>query len=265
MTYKLHLIKQLLGTKGKTYCVYWLLFEQAMKLRPLFFMLVFMSASSSRSETPNSLENVNLTSATITETVVSTPIVSPSSSPWVKPIRLRKELPTVIYVYHDDPDPKAVFVPIGFMGDFKDLHLELGSREHPKEGKTCIKVAYAGYGSRDYQWAGLVWELPGNEWRSAALGGYDLSGMTRLTFWARGAQGGEIISLVRMGGIIGHHRDSGSLSRGPITLTNQWKIYTMDLTTIDLSHIAAPFGWTINRLDNPNGATFFLDEIRFEK
>lgn len=49
-----------------------------------------------------------------------------------------------------------------------------------------------------------------------------------------------------------------------ITLRKAWKKYSIDLTGADLSRVIGGFGWTIKYQSNPNGATFYLDSIRFE-
>ena len=60
----------------------------------------------------------------------------------------------------------------------------------PHSGKTCIRVDYqAGDG-----WGGVVWQSPANDWGDAP-GGFDLTGAKALTFWARGAKGGEAVDF----------------------------------------------------------------------
>lgn len=60
----------------------------------------------------------------------------------------------------------------------------------PHSGETCIRVDY-----KDPQgWAGVVWQSPAGDWGDKP-GGWNLSGAERLSFWARGARGGEIVKF----------------------------------------------------------------------
>jgi hypothetical protein len=171
--------------------------------------------------------------------------------------------PPMLYIYADQRSPKNHFSPTGWMGDREDLAFEEGSTDHPREGSTCIKIRYSAAGSHNFQWAGLFWQERFNEW-AGRPSGYDLSGMKRLTFWARGERGGEVISQFKVGGVIGNHHDSGSAQIGPVPLGKNWKRYSIDLSDINRSRIIGGFSFVTTFLDNPSGATFYLDEIRFE-
>jgi hypothetical protein len=110
---------------------------------------------------------------------------------------------------------------------------------------------------------GIYWQNPANNWGSKK-GGFDLTGMTKLTFWARGAKGGEIIQKFTVGGIKGVYPDSASVEFGPVELTDTWKEYTINLAGHDLSYISSGFGWVITADLNPAGCEFYLDDIKFE-
>lgn len=171
--------------------------------------------------------------------------------------------PPPFYVYANKASPGNHFLPSGWMGDADDLTLDAGNTEHPREGATCIKIRYSAVGSKSHQWAGLFWQERFNEW-AGRPSGYDLSRMKRLAFWARGEKGGEVINQFKVGGVIGSHRDSGSAQIGPVTLGRDWKLYTIDLSKADLSRIVGGFSFALAFMDNPSGADFYLDEIRFE-
>ena len=115
----------------------------------------------------------------------------------------------VFYVYSDKGARVNHFAPSGWMGDYGDIKIDDGSLEDPADGKTCIKVSYNGKAAQGANWAGIYWQHPANNWGDKP-GGFDLSNMKRLTFWARGAQGGEKISEFKVGGITGEHGDSDS-------------------------------------------------------
>jgi len=168
------------------------------------------------------------------------------------------------YVYQDKGSRLNHYIPSGWMGDYGDLKIDDGSTNDPADGKTCVKITYSGKATQGANWAGIFWQHPANNWGEKP-GGFDLSGMKRLTFWARGENGGEKIAEFKMGGITGEHGDSDSASVGPVTLTKEWKKYTIDLADKNLSHIVGGFCWSASRDDNPNGFVIYLDEIRYEQ
>lgn len=167
------------------------------------------------------------------------------------------------YIFADKGSQLNHYAPSGWMGDYGDLKIDDASRDKPKEGTTCFKVTYSGQASQGANWAGIFWQQPANNWGNKP-GGYDLSKYKRLTFWARGAQGGEKIAEFKVGGITGDNPDTDSASVGPVSLTNTWKQYSIDLKGKNLSHIVGGFAWSASRDDNPNGFIFYLDNIRYE-
>jgi hypothetical protein len=148
------------------------------------------------------------------------------------------------------------------MGDWGDLRFIENWADKPHSGKTCIRIEYSAKRSQGAGWAGIYWQNPPNNW-GTIKGGYNLTGTKKLTFWARGEKGGEI-SEFKMGGITGEYPDSASASAGVIELIENWKMYTMDLTNLDLSYISGGFCWVASYYDNPNGCVIFLDDIRYE-
>jgi hypothetical protein len=167
------------------------------------------------------------------------------------------------YVYADRSSINNHFIPSGWMGDFGDVKFELGSKEDPYLGDTCIKTTYTGKASQGARWAGIYWQNPPNNWGTVDKG-FDLSKATKLTFWARGAKGGERIEEFKLGGLMGEFSDSDSAGIGPIILNKEWTQYTIDLKGKDLSYIIGGFCWAANVDMNPDGAVFYLDEIKYE-
>lgn len=170
----------------------------------------------------------------------------------------------VFYIYQDKGSHENHFIPSGWMGDYGDLKLDDGNKEKPQSGSTAIKWTYTGEAKQGANWAGCFWQSPANNWGDKA-GGYDLTAYKRLTFYARGAKGGEKVAEFKVGGITGEHGDSDSQAIGPVTLTPEWKKYTIDLADKNLSNIIGGFAWSASHDDNPNGFVIYLDEIRFEK
>ena len=155
-------------------------------------------------------------------------------------------------------DVTSAFYPSGTMGDWGDVSL-VDSPENPHSGPSCIKITYSAAQSQSTGWAGICWLYPdsntGNE------PGRNLAGSTRLSFWARGALGGEMAEFSLGGG----PADSfAAASTGPVALSTDWQQYSLDLTGKDLSSVASGFCWRAAKSMNPTGCTIYLDDIQFE-
>lgn len=168
------------------------------------------------------------------------------------------------YVYREKAAKENHYVPAGWMGDYSDLKFNDAYKADCADGNTCIEIKYSGEAKQGANWAGIYWTHPAMNWGDKP-GGFDLTGYKKLTFWARGAKGGEQISEFKVGGISGEHGDSDAVSVGPVTLTNQWKKYELSVKDANLSQIIAGFCWAASKDYNPDGFTFYLDEIRFER
>jgi hypothetical protein len=111
------------------------------------------------------------------------------------------------------------------------------------------------------QWAGVVWQHPPNDWGEQP-GGYNLSGATKLTFWARGESGGEKVRFVF--GVINREKPYFDTASGAldVVLSQEWMQYSFDLTGKSLERIKTGFGWTVAGQGRP--VTFYLDDIQYE-
>ena len=167
-------------------------------------------------------------------------------------------------IYADKGTPNNHFVPSGFMPDGKCLTFADTWRENCHTGSSCIKIAYDVACSRQGQkWAGIYWQNPANNWGNRK-GGFDLTGASKLTFWAKGENGGERIEEFKMGGVTGDYPDTDSAGIGPVILTNEWKEYAIDLRGKDLSFISGGFSWSTNVDVNQDNCTFYLDDLKYE-
>ncbi|MDR3632311.1 MAG: glycoside hydrolase family 2 TIM barrel-domain containing protein [Isosphaeraceae bacterium] len=175
------------------------------------------------------------------------------------PVKMPKaKTPALPLVVYEESDRPQGFAPAGWMGNQKAIKLNPACAEEPHSGKTCIRVDY----QDTKEWGGVVWQSPANDWGNLP-GGFDLTGATRLTFWARGAKGGEVVGFEF--GLLGRDKKffdtaSGKLAR--VTLGPEWTLYSLDLAGKDLSRIKTGFCWTLAADGQP--VTFFLDDIRFE-
>lgn len=171
------------------------------------------------------------------------------------------------YVYSDSGSLDNHYIPSGWMPATaaRDLRLDTNWKNYPFSGDSCIRVEYKN--TSGTRWAGIYWQHPANNWGSAPDAGFDLQGATKLTFWARGDKGNEVINEFKIGGISsGDYIDSDSASAGPIQLSDEWKQYSIDLTGRDLSYIIGGFAWATNiDVNDPEGVVFYIDEIKYEK
>jgi len=148
-------------------------------------------------------------------------------------------------------------------------------------GRTSIECSFL---SERLNWGG--WQfvngvLPAGEagprmnWGSFPGAGLDLSGAKSLSFWAKGAKGGERVELFAFG--IGRDPATGrphepypdscrKTSLGYVTLGKQWKRYRLNLRGKKLGYVIGGLGWVTNAPKNGRrDITFYLDEIRFDK
>jgi hypothetical protein len=169
------------------------------------------------------------------------------------------ELPFVVY---DEDREDLPFVPSGWMGDIADLTLDMASTSDPHTGQTCIRIDYDSGGAQG--WAGIYWQAPENNWGDRP-GGYDLDGASALSFWARGAEGGETVTF-GVGGLGGEYRDSlwPARTSGPHKLSERWREYRIDLHDADLHHVIGGFYVTLSGAPDALGDTIvLLDDIRY--
>ncbi len=176
--------------------------------------------------------------------------------PRATPMARKASLPLVIY---DEADrPGAPYVPSGWMGNQKGLRVDEKSTTNPHSGKTCIRVEYR----EPSNWAGVVWQSPANDWGDRP-GGWNWEGAKRVTFWARGAAGGETVKFDL--GLYGREKafyDTGKGSTGPVTLTQEWTRLTIDLQGQDLTRIKSGFAFALEA--KGKAVEFFLDDIQVE-
>jgi hypothetical protein len=194
------------------------------------------------------------------------------------------------FVVYDDRDSGGVhFFPSGWMGDLvnyntetEELIIDDNCSTRPFRGLTCTKITYpidlAQRGVKG--WAGVFWQFPDKNWGSWR--GYDLSHYCfhgeeiQLSFAARGETGEERIKF-QAGGInrplyfnsnfkfqdtFGPVKPNNSLRDGVLKLSRNWRLYSFDLTDKDLRNVIGPFCWVADNDLNPQGATFYLDEMR---
>ncbi len=163
-------------------------------------------------------------------------------------------LPLVLYAENGDPQP---YIPSGYMGTTAAIKMDPACTTQPHSGKTCLQADYTYIDN----WGGVVWQSPVNDWGKLP-GGYDLSGAKTLSFWARGDQGGEVVTFLY--GLLGADAAYSDSSTGKVvaTLTKDWKQYTIDVSSKDLSDIKTGFAWTLAAPGK--SVRFYLDDIKYQ-
>ena len=161
-------------------------------------------------------------------------------------------------VYDDNGSTNNHYVPSGWMGSTGNIQADDGCTNNPHGGATCLRFVY----SAPDQWGGVVWQDPVNDWGDVP-GGWNLTGAKKLSFWARGDKGGEVVSFKF--GVLGpdkKYSDSATGESTDLKLSKNWQVYTIDLTGKDLNRIKTGFVWTLSGQGHP--VVFYLDDIRFE-
>ncbi len=167
------------------------------------------------------------------------------------------------YVYSSTNPASNQFVPSGWMGDYTDVRYTDPYTGNCHVTDKCMQFVYDAKKSQGFGWAGVYWQHPINNWGNQP-GGYNLMGMARVTFWARGEKGGERIERFMVGGISGMYTDSLKTWLGPVTLSREWTKYSIDLSSRSLAYVSGGFSWFTEARFNPDGCTFYLDEIKYE-
>jgi len=153
---------------------------------------------------------------------------------------------------------RGLWAPSGWMGNFDALTVDPVCTESPHSGPTCLEVTY----SSPDGWVGVVWQHPANDWGDRP-GGLDLTGAKRLTLWARGAEGGEIVDFGI--GLLGRGKlypDTVREVLKGVALTREWQRYTIELKGRNLTQVKSPFFWRLEGQGRP--ITFYLDDVKFE-
>ena len=166
-------------------------------------------------------------------------------------------------VYSDYIPGRLKGVPSGWMGDYRDMTLNMNWKDNPHSGESCIKFTYNAKGSRYCDMAGVMWQNPANN-SGEIDGGVNLTGASNVTFWARGEKGKELIDAFTFGGTIGPYSDSDKASTTYIRLKTEWTQYSIDISQCDLTYISSFFGWIAARFNNREGFTIYLDDIQVE-
>jgi len=172
----------------------------------------------------------------------------------------------------------VVFGKSSSPGDENKVFMDPGYAINPHSGTSCIRNQFVAEGEN---WGGWYFQngvlngedtQPKPNWGDYQNAGMNLTGAIKLTFWARGENGGERVEFFAFG--VGRDAfgvpfktypdSSPKVSLGFKTLSKKWKKYTIDLRGKDLSYVIGGFGWVTNApINNNTGITFYLDDIQY--
>lgn len=113
--------------------------------------------------------------------------------------------------------------------------------------------------------AGICWKnRAGNEGEAP---GDDLSaaGYRRITFWAKGEAGGEVVEFRAggLGNVKTRYRETFDVTAGKLKLGTSWTEYSLYVSNADLSSVMTPFCALFHQEDNPGKAVIYLDDIQY--
>lgn len=159
------------------------------------------------------------------------------------------------YIYKDGQnDPYAASA---YMGNYQAMTVETQHDKDVYSGHAALKISY----DQDSDWYGLGLVDPANDW-GEILGGYDISGAKKFTFWAKASE--KNVHATIGFGLIGSDQDFPDTAKKSIDvkLTTKWKKYPISTKKLDLSCIRS--GLTIFSSSYGSGHDIFIDEVVFE-
>jgi hypothetical protein len=171
---------------------------------------------------------------------------------------VEKKVPEMPFVLYDECANPPPFTLDNWLGSQKAIYQDPCWEEQPQSGETCIQVKFNDVG----RWGGGAWLAPQGNWGDHPPL-YDLSNAERLTFWARGEDGGEVVEFsVGLVALDKQYRDSVYKTTGKIVLDQEWKEYEIDLRGRDLSSVITAFSWALPM--QRRRSTFYIDNVRFK-
>jgi hypothetical protein len=144
-------------------------------------------------------------------------------------------------------------------GDADRIEVDEGWTETLRNGDsdgTCIRVS-----SRPGEsgWAAVYWQSAKETGVRPPL---KLEGARRVRFWVRGEAGGEKLHVHLAGSAASELLQAGEV----IELGSEWREVELQLDESKQDPVTGVFGirWIQAGDENPEGLTFYLDDIRFE-
>jgi hypothetical protein len=160
------------------------------------------------------------------------------------------------------------FNPSGWLGDGAEekgkqyVQMFSVASEKPRPGDDNNLVTKVHYRPGSIGWAGVYFLWPANNWGDKPI--KKITGASKISFWAAGQKGTEIVEF-KAGGITGKAcQDSFEVSLGQIALSKEWKRYEISLRNHSPLSVVGAFAWVATGDANPGGLTFYIDDIRYD-
>ena len=161
-----------------------------------------------------------------------------------------------------------IFTPSGWMGDVEFgtnyLAFSVANKNDAHSPPTSIRISYK-FGPK--RWGGIYWQNEPDNWGDKPGNNYSNKGFSKVTFWAKGETGKEVLEF-KSGGISNSRKkyhDSYEETTGRLTLTKEWQQYYINLKTADLSSVIGGFCWVASADYNTDKRiTFYLVDILLE-
>ncbi len=169
-------------------------------------------------------------------------------------------------IVYSEPE-QMLYFPSGWMGG--PIEVDAMEKHRPHSGRACLRITYDPGKKPVKGWAGLYFQHPEGNWGERA--GRDLTGATRLTFWARSEP--PAAAEFKTGGLnrwpyhdAGKpYQDSfGPLSSGVAELGTEWRQYSIDLRSSSLSSVIGAFVWVSNIDQGLGRRSYFIDDITID-
>jgi hypothetical protein len=184
---------------------------------------------------------------------VQEPLLTTTTSSATSAARSKDSVPAL--------DVSLAYPSVESIGAKKRIHWEKTEPVAAHSAPDAWKIDFEKTGD----FAGVCWKNKlGNEGEAP---GDDLSKARyrRLSFWAKGAAGGEVVEF-RAGGLGNmktRYRDSFDVTAGKIRLTPNWSEYAIYVNDVDLSSVMTPFCALFHREDNAAQTVIYLDDIQY--
>ncbi len=175
----------------------------------------------------------------------------------------------------------AGFIPSGWMGDGaanvakakNAIQVEPLSTDDPHSSPYCQRWTYRPKLGHD-GWAAVAWQYPEKNWGEKPGKDWSKRGFTRVTVWARGVKdrSGTLPKVqFKAGGNTNPdptkypNQASFEVEGDFVTLTEEWKQYSLDLKGQNLSRVISAFTLVLRAQDiGPDGAIFYLDDVEYD-
>ncbi|MFY0654705.1 MAG: hypothetical protein JXQ96_21910 [Cyclobacteriaceae bacterium] len=159
------------------------------------------------------------------------------------------------YVYEDGSN--MPYIPSGHMGNIEAIEVDLKNTDNVYRGTASLSISY----SATDNWYGVGFVDPPNDWGDQ-LGGFDLSGAKKFSFWAK-ADDNNVKAKIGFGLIDADKPFPDTAKKSiDIVLTTKWKQYSINTKKTDLSCIRS--GLVIFSSSTGFRHKIYLDDVLFE-